>query len=67
DMKMAFRQRAHGALRAVAVLTDAQRQAMQDTDKGELRVPVTVTDESGAEPVQCEFTWAWVPSSRPAR
>ncbi|ABM34627.1 DUF4442 domain-containing protein [Paracidovorax citrulli] len=67
DMKMAFRQRAKGALRAVAVLTDAQRQAMRDADKGELQVPVTVTDESGAEPVQCEFTWAWVPSSRPAR
>lgn len=67
DMKMAFRQRANGALRAVAVLTDAQRQAMQDNDKGELQVPVTVTDESGAEPVQCEFTWAWIPSSRPAR
>jgi len=24
-----------------------------------------VTDETGAEPVQCEFTWAWIPSSRP--
>jgi len=66
-MSMAFRKRATGALHAVAVLTDAQRQAMQASDKGELQVQVTVTDEAGIEPVECEFTWAWVPSSRPAK
>lgn len=67
DLKMAFRKRATGALRAVAVLTDSQRQAMQDSDKGEMQVQVTVTDEAGIEPVECEFTWAWIPSSRPAK
>lgn len=67
DMKMAFRKRAHGALRAVAVLTDAQRAAMQAETKGEMQVQVTVTDETGAEPVECEFTWAWVPSNRPGK
>ncbi|RYF21790.1 MAG: DUF4442 domain-containing protein [Comamonadaceae bacterium] len=66
-MTMAFRKRATGALRAVAVLTDAQRQAMQASDKGEMQVQVTVTDETGIEPVECEFTWAWIPSSRPAK
>ncbi len=66
-MTMAFRQRATGALRAVAVLTDAQRAAMQADPKGEMQVQVTVTDEAGVEPVECEFTWAWVPSSRPAK
>ena len=67
DMKMAFRKPATGALRAVAVLSDAQRAAMQASDRGEMQVQVTVTDEAGVEPVECEFTWAWVPSSRPAR
>ncbi len=67
DMKMAFRKRATGALRAVAVLSDAQRAAMQASDRGEMQVQVTVTDEAGVEPVECEFTWAWVPSSRTAR
>ncbi len=67
DMKMAFRKRATGALRAVAVLSDAQRAAMQASDRGEMQVQVTVTDEAGVEPVECEFTWAWVPSGRPAR
>ena len=67
DLKMAFRKRATGALRAVAVLTDAQRQVLRDNDKGEIQVQVTVTDETGIEPVECEFTWAWIPSSRPAK
>ncbi|SDE26410.1 Acyl-coenzyme A thioesterase PaaI, contains HGG motif [Paracidovorax valerianellae] len=67
NLKMVFRQRATGAMRAVAVLTDAQREALRDTDKGEMQVQVTVTDEAGIEPVECEFTWAWVPSSRPAK
>ena len=65
ELKVAFKKRAQGALRAVATLTDDQRALMQQSDKGEVRVQVTVTDETGAEPVQCEFTWAWIPSSRP--
>jgi hypothetical protein len=27
-------------------------------------VPVSITDESGAEPIQCEMVWAWVPKKR---
>ena len=65
ELKVAFKKRAQGALRAVATLTDDQRTLMQQSDKGEVQVQVTVTDETGAEPVQCEFTWAWIPSSRP--
>lgn len=67
ELKMAFRKRATGSLRAVAVLSDDQRRAMQASDKGEMQVQVTVTDETGAEPVECEFTWAWIPFSRPAK
>lgn len=66
ELKMSFRKRATGALRAEAVLSPEQRSAMQTSDKGEIQVPVTVTDEAGIVPVECEFTWAWVPSSRPA-
>jgi hypothetical protein len=25
---------------------------------------VTITDESGGEPIQCEMVWAWVPKAR---
>lgn len=61
-MKVAFKKRATGGLRAVAVLSAEQRAAMQGSDRGELTVPVTVTDEAGINPVECEFVWAWVPS-----
>jgi acyl-coenzyme A thioesterase PaaI-like protein len=62
ELKMAFRMRATGSLRAVATLTDEQRAAMQASDKGKVKVAVTVTDEAGVKPVECEFIWAWIPS-----
>lgn len=62
QLKVDFKKRAQGALRAVAVLTPAQRNLMQQKDKGEVSVAVQVFDESGAEPIECEFIWAWIPS-----
>ncbi|MDI1341243.1 DUF4442 domain-containing protein [Polaromonas sp.] len=62
ELKMAFKKRATGSLRAVATLSDEQRAAMRASDKGEVTVAVTVTDEAGVEPVECEFVWAWIPS-----
>ena len=64
---MQFKKRATGGLKAVATLTPEQRATMQASDKGEVQVAVTVTDEAGVEPVECVFTWAWIPSSRPAK
>ena len=62
ELKMAFRKRATGAMRAVATLTVQQQALMRASDKGEITVAVTVTDEAGVEPVECEFVWAWIPS-----
>ena len=62
ELKMAFKKRATGSLRAVATLSDEQRAAMQASDKGEVKVSVMVTDEAGINPVECEFVWAWIPS-----
>ena len=67
ELSMAFRKRATGALKAVATLTPEQCAAMLAHDKGEVQVAVIVTDEAGIEPVECVFTWAWIPSSRPAK
>ena len=64
ELKMAFKKRATGAMRAVATLTDEQRALMRASDKGEVKVAVTVTDEAGVHPVECEFVWAWVPAAR---
>jgi len=63
ELRMVFRKRATGGLRAVAQLTDVQRAAMQASDKGEVSVAVTVTDEAGVNPVECEFIWAWIPAA----
>jgi len=62
ELKMAFKKRATGALRAVATLSDEQRALMHASDKGEVTVSVTVTDEVSVNPVECEFVWAWIPS-----
>jgi acyl-coenzyme A thioesterase PaaI-like protein len=64
DMRVQFKKRGQGAMRAVATLTDAQRELIQTTTKGEVTVPVTVTDESGNQPIECEFVWAWIPAQR---
>ncbi|MBI3103047.1 MAG: DUF4442 domain-containing protein [Burkholderiales bacterium] len=64
ELRVAFKRRAQGALRAVATLTDEQRALMQQSDKGEVTVAVQVSDESGAQPIECEFIWAWVPASK---
>ena len=63
EIKVAFKKRATGALRAVAVLTPEQRAALQASDKGEINVSVVVTDEAGISPVECEFIWAWIPDA----
>ena len=67
DMRVQFKKRGQGAMRAVATLTDEQRELIRSTTKGEVTVAVTVTDESGNQPIECEFIWAWVPSQRPPK
>lgn len=64
ELKVQFKRRTQGDMRAVAQLTAQQRSLMQTQDKGEVVVPVTVTDASGEEPIVCEFIWAWVPLTK---
>jgi acyl-coenzyme A thioesterase PaaI-like protein len=63
-LKVDYHKRAVGAMKAVACLRPEQVQAILTQDKGEVTVPVTITDESGQEPIQCEMVWAWVPKQR---
>ena len=55
-----YKRRTVGDMRAVASLTAEQVAMIHSSPKGELLVPVTVTDESGEEPIQCQMLWAWV-------
>jgi acyl-coenzyme A thioesterase PaaI-like protein len=63
-LRVEFRRRARGALRAEATLSEEQRRLILETEKGETRVPVRVTDADGNEPIECEMTWAWTPRRR---
>lgn len=64
SLKVDYQKRSKGDMRAVATLTPEQVQLIRSTPKGEVLVPVVVTDESGQEPVQCEMVWAWVPKGK---
>ncbi len=55
-----FKRRTVGDMRAVASLSEEQVAIIRSSPKGELLVPVNVTDESGEEPIQCQMLWAWV-------
>ena len=63
-MHIDFKRRAQGSLRAVASVSAAQRELMLKNDKGEVSVLVQVSDESGEQPLQCEFIWAWIPTPK---
>ena len=65
SLQVNFRKRATGGLVARAQLTEAQRDLMARETKGEVQVAVTVTDEAGTEPIECEFVWACVPKEKP--
>ncbi len=64
SMNLQYVKRAQGDMQAHAWLTDEQIAMMQQQDKGEVVVPVTVTDAQQIEPVVCEMVWAWVPKTK---
>ncbi len=64
SMQVDYLKRAQGGLRAEATLALPQRRALADKERGEMVVPVRVTDASGEEPIKCRMTWAWVPKKR---
>ena len=64
SFKIDFKRPTQGAMTAVATLSAEQQQMMQTSEKGETLVTVSVVDESGEEPIQCEMLWAWVAKDR---
>ncbi|APR71351.1 DUF4442 domain-containing protein [Acinetobacter haemolyticus] len=55
---------AQGGLVATATLSADQQKFIADNEKGELLIPVTVIDDSGNEPIQCQMLWAWLPKRK---
>ncbi|MDO8331446.1 MAG: DUF4442 domain-containing protein [Fluviicoccus sp.] len=64
SLKVDYLKRSQGDMVAVAHLKPEDIVRIQTEPKGELLVSVTVTDESGNEPIKCEMLWAWVPKQR---
>lgn len=60
-LKVSYYKRTQGDMRAVATLSAEDIARIEREPKGEVLVPVIVTDESGGEPIKCEMLWAWVP------
>ena len=64
SMKIDYVKRAKGDLEAVATLKAEEVERIVSTPKGEITVPVKVTDIEGNEPIHCEMVWAWTPKRR---
>ena len=64
SMTVNYNRRMQGGLTAKAQLTEQQIHTITSDEKGDILVPVTITDESGQEPIECMMTWAWVPKKR---
>ncbi|TGN40448.1 DUF4442 domain-containing protein [Marinobacter confluentis] len=61
SMDIDFVGKAKGSLSAEATLSEDACQAIRNTTKGEISVPVTVLDSEGDSPIVCKMVWAWRP------
>jgi len=64
SLQVDYYKRTQGDMKAVATLSPEQIALIRSTPKGEVNVPVVVTDESGEEPIKCTMLWAWVPKKK---
>ncbi len=59
-----YKKIAKGDLVATATLSKEQREYIESNVKGELLIPISVVDESGNEPIECQMLWAWLPRKK---
>ena len=64
SFNIGYQRRMQGALTAKAALTSQQIAEIEQQEKGDIIVPVVITDESGQEPITCHMEWAWVAKKR---
>ena len=64
SMHIDYVKRCTGDLRAEAKLSHEQVQQILREDKGEVIVPVVITDSNNVEPIHCEYIWAWTSKVR---
>jgi acyl-coenzyme A thioesterase PaaI-like protein len=59
SMKINYQRRIQGDLSAIATISN-QQIALLSQEKGNMEIAVTITDESGEQPIECIMTWAWI-------
>jgi len=64
SMTVEYQRRMQGNLKAVANLTAEQICIIEQQEKGDMTVAVTITDDSGQMPIICQMQWAWVSKKR---
>jgi acyl-coenzyme A thioesterase PaaI-like protein len=67
ELSVRYERRMQGRITAEVRLDEATRARLAAEPRGELDVPVTVTDESGEAPITARLRWAWRPKQRAAR
>jgi uncharacterized protein (TIGR00369 family) len=60
-MELNYQKRASGDMKAVASFSNEQVDYIKNTPKGDIEVPVVITDETGTETVTAKMIWAWTP------
>jgi acyl-coenzyme A thioesterase PaaI-like protein len=59
SMTINYQRRMQGDLTAIATISDEQISLLTQ-EKGNMEIAVTITDESGEQPIECLMTWAWI-------
>lgn len=64
SMSLEYLKQARGDMKAVATYSDEQIEYIKANEKGDIHVPVVITDESGTETVKATMIWAWAPKRK---
>ena len=65
SMKLEYLKQASGDMKAIATFTDEQIEFIKNNEKGDINVPVVITDGKGIETVKATMIWAWAPKRKP--
>jgi uncharacterized protein (TIGR00369 family) len=64
NLELEYIRRATGDMKAVASFSDEQVAYIKETEKGDIEVPLVITDSTGAETVKARMVWAWTPKKK---
>lgn len=64
SMNLEYLKQATGDMKAIATFNDEQVDYIKQNEKGDINVPVVITDEKGIETVKATMVWAWAPKRK---